>query len=59
MLTDRVEECQARQVAVSQKLTESRKEAKKVCRKWEEGMSQGGEFERRGGEGVKGKGGWA
>ena len=30
VLTDRVEECQARQVAVTQKLAESRKEAKKV-----------------------------
>ena len=58
VLTDRVEECHARQVAVSQKLTESRKEAKKVCRKWEEGMSQGGEFERREGRVKGGKGGW-
>jgi hypothetical protein len=32
VLTERVEECQTRQMAVSEKLAESRKEAKKVMR---------------------------
>lgn len=40
VLTDRIDECQARQVAVSQKLAESRKEAKKLQRHYRKQLQE-------------------